>query len=289
MKRLAVLLPVAFATVALAGDSPFAAFKKAYDGKDEASRLAAVAEIGKIQSRVVISALAPVVAHDPSANVRRSAAKVLGGQWASTEAAKALGKALHPDDDPSEVTLTIVAALGETQSDAAVPSLLRLLKNRPRVYAGGAQQAKQITDQVTPVLDALRRIGSATAAGDLVEFVMAEEPGAQPRARRKLAQAGDPLLHHAMVTLAAITGENRTTPEAWQEWWDETHGALKTVMVLRCELTGKVYDRPSGKQVCPGCGGECAKCSSGLKTRYEQVPLVEAQAGAPAAGKKKGG
>jgi hypothetical protein len=283
---LSCALVLVLAAVAHA-DNPVATFKKAYDGKDEAARLAAVAEIAKIQSRVVVTALAPVVARDPSPNVRRAAAKALGAQYASTLAAQALGKAIHADDDPSEVTLTIVAALGETQSDAAVGPLVRLLKVRPRVYAGGGQNAKDIAAATTPVLNALKKVGSCEATGDLVGYCEAEEPGAGVRAKRRAAMAGDPLLKLAVGTLTALTGETYQSPEDWSSWWAEKKGSLVTVPVLRCEVTGKIYDKPSsGKVMCPECGCEAKACSSLLKTRYENVPLAD-PAAEPTA-KKKG-
>ena len=282
---LSCALVLVLAAVVHAADNPVATFKKAYDGKDEASRLAAVAEIAKIESRVVVSALAPVAAHDPSANVRRAAAKALGAQWASTMAAQALGKAIHADEDPSEVTLTIVAALGETQSDAAVGPLLKLLQVRPRVYGGGGQNAKDIVASTAPVLNALKKIGSAQTTGDLVGYLQAEEPGAGVRAKRKAAMAGDPLLKLAVGTLAALTGETYQSPEDWASWWAEYKGSLVTVPVLRCEVTGKIYDKPTGKFVCPECGTDCKACSSPLKTRYENVPLADPNA---QTAKKKG-
>jgi hypothetical protein len=286
LNRHALALALVLAGVALAADNPVTVFHKNFDNKDEASRLAAVAELGRIQSRVVVNALATPVAHDPSANVRRAAAKVLGGQWWSWQAATTLGKALKIDDDPSDVTLTIIEALGETQSDAAVTPLVRSLKVRPRVYAGGVSQAKQITDLSVPILDALHKIGSALAVEDLVNFLSSEEPGAGLRGKRAARAATDPLLKHAIAALTAITGESLRSPEEWGAWYDQNHSSFKTVVVLRCEITGKIYDKPTGKGICPGCGANPHECSSQLKTRFEKVPLQEKPAEEKPKGKK---
>src|SRR5690242_11120083 len=112
MKMLVPLLVLLLATAAAAGDGPTSTFHRGYDDKDEASRLAAVNEIAKVQSRAVVTALAGPVAHDRSQAVRRAAAKGLGEQWASALAAGALAKAVR-DEDPPETTLAIVEALGE--------------------------------------------------------------------------------------------------------------------------------------------------------------------------------
>lgn len=272
---LALALVLSLGALALAGESPATTYHKAYDGKNEAGRLAAVMEVSQIQSRVVVSLLAYPASQDPSAKVRIAAIKALGTQWASGPAAVALGKALHVDDDPGEVTLAIVHALGATQADAAVAPLVRLLKTRPRVYRNGGQNAKDIVDATGPVIDALAKNGSALATGDLIDFLSSEEPGAQLRGRRNRAAAGDPLLKKACAALSVLTGVTYNNAEDWQDWWTANSAHPRVVIVYRCELTGKFYDKPQGKQVCPGCGGAIDKCSLPTRTRYANVPLAE--------------
>jgi hypothetical protein len=271
---LALALVLSLGALALASESPANAFHKAYDGKDEAARTAAVNELAKIESRVVVALLAYPASQDPSANVRKAAIKALGAQWSSGPAAVALGKALHVDDDPAEVTLAIVHALGSTGADAAVAPLVKLLKTRPRIYRQGGQNAKDIVDATGPVIDALAKDASALATADLIDFLSAEEPGAQLRGKRNKAVNSDPLLRKAMAALTALTGETYKSPEDWQDWWTNTGVHAKGVVVCRCEITGKLYDKPTGKQVCPGCGGAVDKCSELLRTRYANVPLA---------------
>lgn len=272
MLRRSLVLVVALAALAFASDNPIAQFHKKYASGDADVRLAAVEELGKIQSANVVAALANAVQRDSSPAVRKAAAKALGAQWASAQAAAVLAKALHAEGDPADVQLAIVEALGETGCDLAVPPLVKLLKVRPRVYAGGTQQAKEITDATVPVLEALRRCQSAEATGDLVDYLSAEEPGAQPRGRRAARALTDPNLVHAFKTLAALTGESHRTPEEWQDWWAQNKGSLKTVAVYRCERTGEIFDKPAGKLVCPKCGVK--ECCEPLRTRYANVPLV---------------
>jgi hypothetical protein len=286
MLRRSLLVVLALGALAFANDNPIAAFHKKYESGDADARLAAVNELGKIQSANVVAALANAVQRDSSPAVRRAAAKALGAQWASAQAAQVLAKALHAEGDPADVQLAIVEALGETGCDLAVPPLLRLLKVRPRVYAGGMHQAKEISDATVPVLEALRRCQSAEATGDLVDYLSAEEPGAQPRGRRAVRALTDPNLLHAFKTLNALTGESHKTPEEWQDWWAQNKGSLKTVAVYRCERTGEIFDKPSGKLLCPKCGVK--ECCEPLRTRYANVPM-QAQPDTAATKRKKKG
>ncbi|HZV01405.1 MAG TPA: HEAT repeat domain-containing protein [Planctomycetota bacterium] len=283
--RKSVLIIFALGAVAFAGDDPVAAFKKAFSSSDENARVAAVNQIASVKTRSVVKALGSPVAHDPSAAVRKAAAKALGGQYASNLAAKELANALHPDDDPADVTAAVVAALGETQSDVAVPVLLSALKTRARVYRNGGAQAAETVAASGAILDALKRAGSAQATNDLVSFLLEEEPPAQVRGKRNQAMAKDPLLKKAQDTLTALTGEHLTVPEQWSDWWNDNKGSLRTVVVMRCEVTGKTYDRlPTGKP-CPHCGS--TSCSFALRTRFENVTADPAAVATAQTTKKK--
>ncbi len=273
-------LLVALSAVAVADDDAVASFKRAYEHGDEAARVGAVQQIAAIKTHSVVAALAGPVAKDASAAVRKAAAKALGAQYASALAAKELAAALH-DEDPQDVQIAIVHALGETESDVAVPALVAALKTKIH----GARAGQNTVAVSSAILDALRRTGSCTSVGALVQFLTDEEPGAGVKARHNLAVAGDPLLKKADGTLTALTGEHHPSPEAWGDWWQDHKESLKTVVVMRCEVTGKTYDRLPPSKPCPHCGALQSSCSFVLRTRFENVTAPPTPA--PGESKKK--
>ncbi|HZV00859.1 MAG TPA: HEAT repeat domain-containing protein [Planctomycetota bacterium] len=280
MRSVSFVFLVALTAGALADDDPVASFKRAYEHGDEGARLGAVQQIAAIRTRSVVSALAGPVAKDASAAVRKAAAKALGAQYASALAAKELAAALH-EGDPQDVQIAIVHALGETESDVAVPALLAALKTKIH----GARAGQNTVAESSAILDALKRTGSCTSVGELVQFLTDEEPGAGVKARHNLAAAGDPLLKKADAALSALTGEHHPSPEKWGDWWQDHKESLKTVVVLRCEVTGKTYDRLPPSKPCPHCGALQSSCSFVLRTRFENVTALPAPA--PADAKKK--
>jgi hypothetical protein len=259
---------------ARAEDDPVAGFKAAYGAPnaDETARLAAVNEIAKIQSQTrVCEALAGVLARDASAKVRKAAAEALGDQWNGPKAAEALGKALVNPKEDDEVVTSIITALGETQTDAAVAPLSLLLSPRSRAFRGSDLRAadKVNVPLTTAALAALKHNASAKAIEPLLDFLSKEIPQWGPERRREKVEAVDPLVRQGEAALVALTGEHYEGVKAWTGWWVENKAKRKTYPVHRCDQTGKTYDRANATAKCPVDGDAKPKCGTFLRTRLE--------------------
>ena len=274
-------------------DEAIAAFRKAFSSKEESDRITAVDTLGAIQHKRVVDALAGPLAKDASNAVRRAAAKVIGNQW-SANAVTALAAALDPDDAAKDVTTAIIQALGRTESDKAVPVLLGLLTVKRRAPKGQTPAPEQEGASVFtgPALDALKRIGSATAAEELVNFLGREAAAQGGGGRRGKGGGGgggfDPLAKNAEAALAAITGQKLQGAGEWRKWWAENKESLKTIPVHRCPGTGRTFDKLSSATKCPFDGDQKASCGYLLKTRFENGGLSAPDAAAPD-GENKGG
>jgi HEAT repeat protein len=248
-----------------AADDPVSVFKKAYDTKDEAARIAAIGALASIQSKVVVEALYAPLTKDPSIAVRKAAAKAIGAQWSPT-APLALTKALKPDDaEQKDVTIAIIAALGATESDAAVPALVGLLKTRPHAYSGtnAADAPLSFTAQA---IAALKAIGSVKGTDELIDF-LAPESASSTAPYRGRKPGPDPLMKQVFSALQTITGENFNKVRDWQSWWEDNKTTVKTFAVFRCETTGKTFDKITASTKCPQDGDEHPHCGIFLKTR----------------------
>lgn len=266
-------------------DEALSAFKKGYSSKEESERIVAIETVATTQSKRVVEALSLALGRDPSSAVRRAAAKAIGSQW-SPNAVTVLVKALDPENAPKDVTVAIIAALGRTESDHAVPPLLSLLTPKRRTGRNLPQGEEDTSIFTGPALDALKRIGSATAAEELVSFTC-REAMAQNHRRGGGGENHDPLSREAEAALAAITGEKLGTSGQWRRWWFENKDGLKTVAVFRCAGTGRSFDKPDARTKCPFDGDQHPGCGVPLKTRYEGGGLAapDAQADNP---EKKG-
>ncbi len=249
-------------------DEALAAFRKAYASREESARISAVETLGAVQHKRVVEALASPLRSDPSAAVKRAAAGALGGQWAPSAVAT-LVKALDPDRAPKDVTAAIIAALGRTEADEAVPALVSLLGVRNRFAANDESTF------TSAALDALAKIGSSRSLEDVMTFLSKETNLAHHAARAKLGK--EPLLKDAMATLAAITGEKHAHPNEWRVWYLRAKGTLREIRVYRCDRSGRTFDRPDGKTRCPQDGDERASCGTFLKTRFENGGLAAAR------------
>lgn len=264
---LALLVCVLLSRPALAGEKEareaVATFKKAYSSKDESARIKAVEDLGAIQHKVIVEALSAPLSRDPAAAVRRAAAKALGGQWAAT-APSALVKALAGEAE-HDVEVAIIAALGETGADAAVPALVaRLVPKRAGTSAAAGEE--EPSADTGPALDALAKIGSSHAIEDLIAFLSKD---AALRAKRRGSSPPGPLTKKAEAALTAITGQTRSGVNEWRRWWNESKDALKLVAVHRCDATGKTLERSAASSVCPHCSGDSGKCGAFLRTRLD--------------------
>jgi HEAT repeat protein len=188
MRKLALLTATPIAAILLAGniwaaaptdkevDEALTAFHKSYSSKEESDRLQAVETLGTIQSKRVVDALASPLQQDKIPAVRRAAAKALGGQW-SLSAVPVLAKGLNTaDPNAKDVNTAIITALGETNSDAAVPILVSLLQVKRQARSRGGDtpppaDPAEPPAYTQPALDALAKIASPKAMEDVMQFL----------------------------------------------------------------------------------------------------------------------
>jgi hypothetical protein len=266
-------------------DDALNAFHKAYASKDESARLEAVEQLGAVQHKRVVDALAGPLAKDSVPAVRRAAAKALGAQWSPT-AVTALGKALNPDDTTApDVNAAIVEALGQTNADAAVPILTSLLVPKRQQGRRGGQQgggeeggagAENDPASLTlPALEALKKIASPKAMDDVLDFLGKQGTGGRGgRGGRGGGGGGggqqrDPLASQAELVLEAITGQHQNGILAWRKWWTDNSGHVKVFTLYRCQTTGEVWEKTTPTTKCPQDGDKNAHCSVALKTRLD--------------------
>ncbi|HZU98037.1 MAG TPA: HEAT repeat domain-containing protein [Planctomycetota bacterium] len=247
-------------------DDALAAFRKAYASKEESERVSAIQTLGAVQSKKVIDLLAHGL-KDTAPAVKREAAKAIGGIWAK-EAAPTLVKALNLDDTQKDVQVAIIHALGDTQSDAAVPALVSVLQPKRR---------GQATDDpyTGPALDALRKIGSALATDDLITFLTQESAGQGRGGGRRgggnnnSSGKNDDYTRQAEAALKNITGQSYSAAADWRKWWNDNKDTLKKIQVYRCTGTGKPFDHVNSSTKCPNDGDQHPSCGYFLKTRFE--------------------
>jgi hypothetical protein len=284
MKKLvplvAVSLALGFAGLASANDDKavddaIRTFKKDYAAasKDDSGRQSAIEALASTQSKKVVEALASPLAKDSSMAVRRAAAKAIGQQW-SPNAVTTLVKAFNPDD-PAQKDLSnaIILALGDTDSDAAVPVLTSLLtpvrKMRSNTPAPAADPdaAPVLT---APALAALKKIASPKAMDDMIAFLARESAGNRSGGKRGGGggQSSDPLTKEAEGVLEAITGQHMKATD-WRQWWADNQATIKQFSVYRCESTGKSWDKVTPTTKCPQDGEDHPHCGYALKTRLE--------------------
>lgn len=259
------LVPFALAVPDKEADEAIKAFKKAFATKDDKAREAAVVALAPVQHKWVAEALQPALTKDTANAVRIAAAKALGGQW-SLKATEILVKSTTSEDEiPQEVGSAILRALGETGSDAAVPTLLDALSTSPHAFRNNKTPANEATNLSGVAIAALHRCGSSKAIGPLIDF-LSDEVTAKRGAKDAQVSSAD-------GTLVALTGQKIRGAKAWKEWWAANSDSMKTVKVYRCEVTGTIFDKPSSDVHCPACGDKNPRCGTFLRTRAADAAL----------------
>lgn len=257
-------------------DEALTTFHKAYTSKDESDRLQAIETVGSVQSKRVVDALASALLKDSIPAVKRAAAKALGGQWALT-AVPALAKALNTADErANDVNSAIIAALGETNSDAAVPVLtsLLLVHRTPRTR-GNAPPPTPAADAPPdgsiydlPALKALGKIASPAALNDVMDFLGKQGAGSKSK-RGGGGNTTDPIAGEAERVLEAITGTKQSGILNWRKWWTDNQPKIKVIQVERCEQSGETWEKSPTVTKCATCGDKGGHCSVFLKTKLE--------------------
>lgn len=283
-------------------DDAMSAFHKAYASKDENDRLQAVEAVASVQHKRVVEALGTALTKDSVAAVKRAAAKGLGGQWSLTSV-PALAKGLNlADDKAKDVNVAIIAALGETNSDAAVPILTSILVPHRQARGGRGNAAPAPQPEASdgsaydlPALQALAKIASPAAMNDVMDFLAKQGAGAGRKGRGGNSGGNtDPIAAEAERVLEGITGTKQSGILAWRKWWADNQPKVKVIQVQRCEQTGDVWEKSATVTKCPTDGDKNSHCSVFLKSKLEgggHAPAASSdhKSGGGRGGKGKGG
>lgn len=219
----------------------FEAFRKAYVGKPEASRVQAVIELGKHGCEKAIHAIVTMLDGEALA-VRAAAARTLGGSN-DPHAVEALARAVPANAQNREVLAVLARALETLDWELGAEALNPLL---------GKHHDKDVLDALDVVVPVLGRLGSPSSVEPLIKLLEhAENEGRRVRAAGVRA-AGNPKMQalEAPVkkALKDITGGSETTADKWDDWWKTNRERLLAGMsvVYRCKATGKRWGERAG-------------------------------------------
>lgn len=241
--------------------SKIRAFQQAYASKDESSRVSAVESLAPVLHPQATRILVNLLTRDVEA-VRIAAANGLG-RVADDLAIQGLSAALAANKKMPEVQKAILAALGSTDSEKALPALHKMFdeyKDGVAVAAINAAGKIASPDSADALLEALHkgemeRTKTDTSGGT---------GGGQVLRDRDVEAVFDP----AKNALSNCTGGSEATYKAWKDWLKNEFPKVKFAQVFWCPGTQKTFEVEPGKpKLCPHDGETNKNCGTYLKKR----------------------
>ncbi|HLY11378.1 MAG TPA: HEAT repeat domain-containing protein [Planctomycetota bacterium] len=199
-------------------------FKAAMKSPDLSLRVAAVADLGRLQNVRVLKVLAACLVTDDK-QVRMAAAKALGAfPEKKSQTVAVLSEGLDPNVKDPDVQVEILSALHTLHDDSALATAYRHLDDKNAKVAEaaigitGAVHSRASIDPLIRLMKKLLTAGEGVSSGD-GSFDVPPDEALRDRARKLEAAAAK--------ALQAITGEKWSTAQEWGAWWKSNSGSFK--------------------------------------------------------------
>jgi HEAT repeat protein len=200
-------------------------FRTESRAKEENDRITAVNKLAEVQDRRILDTLSRVITGRDTDAVKIQAIRQVGTYVEDKNAVRVLSTAMNANKKRKPVlAAAAIEALGDIDAHSAIPSILRLYRDKDTVIVRAALLASaKIRDRacVDPLLKLLRELEEELPAA--VGGAGVVDPVREAMAKRK-----SELLEPTQRALSDITQQAFTSYKEWNDWWRKNRRTFRT-------------------------------------------------------------